>query len=174
MKRLALAVLGAAVVGLVVVVNFTGVFDVTGVRATGVDRPTQELMIAAADWPRLAQSYPQLARAPRTASLAKPADRGSGRTGLAGLSCSALEAQSLALVRQEAARVLRTDPAALVGIARLDEAGIDSLSSFELRNRIGQAAGIEIPMPVYAKVRTFAALAAEVAKLAGDSHRQAG
>ncbi len=55
MKRLALAVLGAAVVGLVVVVNFTGVFDVTGVRATGVDRPTQELMIAAAD---IAQGTP--------------------------------------------------------------------------------------------------------------------
>lgn len=49
MKRLAVAVLGAAVVGLVVVVNFTGVFNVTAVSATGVDRPTQELMIAAAD-----------------------------------------------------------------------------------------------------------------------------
>ena len=48
MKRLAVAVIGVAVVGLVVVVNFTGVFDVTGVRATGVDRPTQELLIAAA------------------------------------------------------------------------------------------------------------------------------
>lgn len=49
MKRLVVVVLGAAIVGLVVVVNFTGVFDVTGVQATGVDRPTQELMIAAAD-----------------------------------------------------------------------------------------------------------------------------
>lgn len=49
MKRLVVVVPGAAIVGLVVVVNFTGVFDVTGVQATGVDRPTQELMIAAAD-----------------------------------------------------------------------------------------------------------------------------
>ncbi|KGA12141.1 MAG: hypothetical protein GM44_0675 [actinobacterium acAMD-2] len=49
MKRLVVVVLGAAIVGLVVVVNFTGVFDVTGVQATGVDRPTQELMIVAAD-----------------------------------------------------------------------------------------------------------------------------
>jgi|688.fasta_scaffold40640_5 cell division protein FtsQ len=49
MKRLVVVVLGAAIVGLVVVVNFTGVFDVTGVQATGVDRPTQELMVAAAD-----------------------------------------------------------------------------------------------------------------------------
>lgn len=132
--------------------------------------------IAAADWSRLAALYPLIERTPRTRGLAARnapyGTSGSGRAGLAGLAGAALQQAALDLVRREAAKVLRIEPAELAGVARLDEAGIDSLSSFELRNRIGQATGIDVPMSRYSKARTFAALAAVVIELFDEAERQ--
>ncbi len=128
--------------------------------------------IAAADWPKLAALYPLVGRARRTSELVvRGASNDVARAGLGGLAGAALMQAALELVRREAAKVLRTEPGELAGIERLDEAGIDSLSSFELRNRIGRSAGIELPMPAYAKARTFAALGAVVAELTEQSGR---
>jgi acyl transferase domain-containing protein/NADPH:quinone reductase-like Zn-dependent oxidoreductase/NADP-dependent 3-hydroxy acid dehydrogenase YdfG len=141
--------------------------------ALASDAPS--VTVAAADWAKLASLYPLVGRAPRTRALAKRgAANDAGRAGFGGLEGAALLQAALDLVRREAAKVLRTPPEELSGIERLDEAGIDSLSSFELRNRIGQATGIELPMPVYAKARTFAALGAVVAELAGQNRRRPG
>ena len=139
---------------------------------SAIGRNAAVMTIAEADWPKLAALYPLVGRAPRTRKLAvRVAQNAEVSTGLAGLTGSALLQAALDLVRREAAKVLRAEPAELSGVERLDEAGIDSLSSFELRNRIGQAAGIELPMAAYAQARTFAALGAVLADLTEQSGR---
>jgi acyl transferase domain-containing protein/NADPH:quinone reductase-like Zn-dependent oxidoreductase len=136
-------------------------------RALALDAPV--LTIAAADWERLAAAYPAIARAPRLAHLAGAISAdASTRSPLARLAGAAREAAALDLVREAAAKVLRAAPSDLVAVERLDDAGIDSLSSFELRNRLGHAIGRELPMSRYAAARTFPALAALVAEIAGD------
>ncbi|MBU1210553.1 MAG: type I polyketide synthase [Alphaproteobacteria bacterium] len=129
-------------------------------KAIDFDRPT--LTIAAADWTRLAVAHPVLARSPRTAGLVSAGDSAGDPTsrGLTGLHGDELEAAALQLVRSEAAKVLRMSAEDLVSAETLDEAGIDSLSAFELRLRIEQQLRLEVPMSRYARATRFVDLAA--------------
>ena len=86
--------------------------------------------------------------------------------GLHSLEGPALEAASLALVRAQTARVLRSRVEDIDPTQTLVETGIDSLSSFELHNRLEQEAGIELPMPRYVKARRIDELAALLSALA--------
>lgn len=141
-------------------------------RALDLDMPA--MTIASADWMRLAAAHPALARARRLSALTSGAT-GPAATGgaLVELDADRLEAAALDIVRNETARVLRTRSPALTPDTTLAEAGIDSLSSFELHNRIEQAAGLAIPMPRYAKARRISELAALLASIARETRSQA-
>ncbi len=133
-------------------------------RALDLDLPA--IAIAAANWSRLAGAHPAIARARRIGSLIGSASgtAASGRV-LADLDADRLELAALDLVRAQTARVLRSHMADLAPETTLAEAGIDSLSSFELHNRIEQEAGLAIPMPRFVKARRIGELAALLASI---------
>jgi acyl carrier protein len=64
------------------------------------------------------------------------------------------------LVRNEAAKVLRVSADDLASTETLGDAGIDSLSAFELRLRIEQQLRLEVPLARYARASRFDDLAA--------------
>ena len=129
--------------------------------AKALDSDPPALTIAAADWMRLAATHPALARSPRTAGLTSAAQTGTDPLshGLTALHGDELEAAALRLVCTEAAKVLRTSTDDLAARDTLDEAGIDSLSTFELRLRIEQRLGLEVPMSRYVQASRFHDLA---------------
>ncbi len=131
--------------------------------------------LAAADWGRLAATHPTLGRSPRTASLAsRAADAvGSRSNGLAGLDGEALQAAALLRVREEAAKVLRAGVDDIAGDVSLADAGIDSLSSFELRLRIEQTLRLELPMARYVRATRLVDLAALVCALIEEAQARA-
>ena len=127
-------------------------------RALDIDLPC--VTIAAADWQRLATAHPALARSSRlTRLLAPDATSRTSSRGLHTLEGPALDAAALELVRAQAARVLRARIEDIAATQTLAAAGIDSLSSFELHNRLEQEAGVELPMARYAKARRIDELA---------------
>ncbi len=138
--------------------------------AKALDSDRTSITFAAADWRQLAATHPALARSARVAGLTTArAETNDTQTVLAGLKGDALQMAALRLVHAQTAKVLRTDPAELLGVQTLDDAGIDSLSSFELRNRLGQALGQDVPMARFAKAHRFDDLAALVATLVSGS-----
>ena len=130
--------------------------------------------VAAADWPLLASAHRPIARSTRLSRLLARGDGGAGTAthGLSRLEGEALAAAALELVRRQAARVLRARVEDILPGQTLAEAGIDSLSAFELHNRIEQAAGFEVPMTRYAKARQISDLSALVVALAIDSRNR--
>ncbi len=129
-------------------------------RSLDSDQPT--LAIASVDWKRLAETHPILMRSPRTAELASAGQSGADllSRGLMTLDGDELEVAALRLVRNEAAKVLRVSADALASAETLDDAGIDSLSAFELRLRIEQQLRLEVPLARYARASRFDDLAA--------------
>jgi acyl carrier protein len=59
---------------------------------------------------------------------------------------SARKTAATTAIRNEIAAFLRLDPAKIATSARLEELGIDSLSSFELWHRIEAALAMSIPL----------------------------
>jgi NAD(P)-dependent dehydrogenase (short-subunit alcohol dehydrogenase family)/acyl carrier protein len=137
-------------------------------RALDLDLPA--IAIAAADWSRLTGAHPAIARARRIGALIGSASgtAASGRA-LADLDADRLELAALDLVRTQTARVLRSQMADLTPETTLTGAGIDSLSSFELHNRIEQEAGLAIPMPRFVKARRVGELAALLASIVSEA-----
>lgn len=134
--------------------------------AWALDLDVPVITIAAADWTRLAEANPALARAPRMSRLV----RETGARVMAGrplndLDDHALDQATLELVKAQTARVLRTAVSDIAPEQTLAEAGIDSLSSFELHNRIEQEAGVAVPLARYAKARRIADLSLLLASL---------
>ena len=141
-------------------------------RALDIDRPV--VTIAAADWSRLGATQRAVARSSRLASLLAGArSAATAERGLSQHDDGALEAAALYLVRRQTARVLRAPVDGIVADQTLAEAGIDSLSSFELHNRIEQEAGIEVPMARYTKARRIGELAQLLVALVMEARSRA-
>ena len=68
------------------------------------------------------------------------------------------------VVREEVAAIVRVDPERISDCVTLDDAGIDSLSMFELRIRLERKAGCEIPLSQFVEIGTFD----ELTELIGD------
>ena len=142
--------------------------------AHALDQDVPSITIAHADWSRLAATHPAIARSSRLMRLRdRAAGDARGRRGLAQLSGPALENAALELVRSQVARVLRTSIDDIRSGQALAEAGIDSLSSFELHNRIEQEAGLPLAMTRFVRARTVGELASLVAELANAAGRPA-
>jgi NADPH:quinone reductase-like Zn-dependent oxidoreductase/acyl carrier protein len=152
--------------------GWTGMSDTAALvaLAEAMDLDLPALTIAAVDWQRLAATHPAIARSARLAGL-RAGDAGGPASGrpLATLDGDALDVAALALVRAQTARVLRTRTADLAPDIPLAEAGIDSLSSFELHNRIEQEAGFAVPMPRFTKARRIGELARLLAALVREA-----
>ena len=135
--------------------------------AQALDSNHPVMSIGCADWRHLASTQAPLTRMRRLAGLLASCQEGSHgvERALADLSGEALSEACLQLIRRLAARVLRRPSEEMASFTTLTDAGIDSLSSFELHNRIGQEIGLDVPMARYVKARGFAELADLVATL---------
>lgn len=102
------------------------------------------MTFANADWTALLQGNATLARAPRLQGLGAIA---SGRTDrLIDLEGQTLADASNALAIKEIAALTDASPSEIARFETLDDVGIDSLSIFELRNRIESALGLALPV----------------------------
>ncbi|WP_223101306.1 type I polyketide synthase [Dactylosporangium vinaceum] len=143
----ALALLDAALGGAPSPVLVPARFDLAALRAVGADRlpaPLRSLVPAAA------------------------AKAGPPRTDYGALPSGDRDRALLDLVRREVAGVLGRADAAAVDTGRgLQDLGFDSLTSVELRNRLGAETGLRLPATVTFDYPTPAALAGHLAALLG-------
>lgn len=102
------------------------------------------MTFADADWTMLLQGNAALARAPRLRGLGTTVSGWTDR--LIDLDGQALVDASGALAIKEIAALAGTSPSEVARYETLDDVGIDSLSIFELRNRIESATGLALPV----------------------------
>ncbi len=126
---------------------------------------------AALDWARLGASQSVLGAQARLAGLiAREEARADDiRARIAEATPAGAQALATALVLHQLAQVLRVDEAVLGTHQSLSDAGLDSLSSFELRVRIESALGLGVPLGRFMEARTASELGALVCRLAAES-----
>ncbi|MDQ1025070.1 acyl transferase domain-containing protein/acyl-CoA synthetase (AMP-forming)/AMP-acid ligase II/acyl carrier protein [Streptomyces umbrinus] len=111
-----------------------------------------------------------LARGPARRAATAGADRTSLRRRLAGRSPAEQHEVLVELVRQEVAAVLGfTDPDSVALSQPLAEAGFDSLTAVELRNRLGEATALRLPTTLVFEHPTAVALAGHLAERLADA-----
>ncbi|MFJ9777857.1 SDR family NAD(P)-dependent oxidoreductase [Kitasatospora sp. NPDC101157] len=144
-------------------------------------RDETHLVVAAVDWDRFGPTFvtgrpsPLLSQLPELQSLAGTAEDmettgGALRDSLRGRTAAEREEALLALVRGHVAAVLGHGSLEAVAVNRaFREAGFDSLTAVELRNRLAAATGLTLPATLVFDHPTPAALAAHLgAELAED------
>ncbi|MFD5468789.1 beta-ketoacyl reductase, partial [Kitasatospora sp. NPDC127059] len=144
-------------------------------------RDETHLVVAAVDWGRFGPTFvtgrpsPLLSQLPEVQSLAGPGEDarttgGALRDSLRGTSAAEREETLLALVRGHVAAVLGHGSLDAVTVTRaFKEAGFDSLTAVELRNRLAAATGLTLPATLVFDHPTPVALAAHLgAELAED------
>lgn len=131
-------------------------------RTLDADLPA--LSFAAADWARLSARDTGLAACARLSSVLQAGPNGAATAlhRLTRSSGAAQLAEAESVVRQEAGKVLRLGEDALGAFDTLDEAGLDSLSTFELKSRIEGELGLTMPFGRYLEAVSFGDMAALV------------
>ncbi|MEU3224798.1 type I polyketide synthase [Streptomyces sp. NPDC006976] len=110
-----------------------------------------------------------LARGPARRAASAGADRASLRRRLAGRPPAEQHEILVELVRQEVASVLGfAGPGSVTPSQSLAEAGFDSLTAVELRNRLGEATALRLPTTLVFDHPTATALAAHLAERIAD------
>lgn len=120
---------------------------------------------ARVDWPAVTRAFPAIAGNPKIKPLLEQAEGGQSQiqAELMALPRSEWEAVLGHLIRGEVARVLKADTAAIAVDKKLTELGLDSLSSFELKNRIEARVDVSIPVARFLQAPTIAGLSRLVA-----------
>jgi acyl carrier protein len=108
------------------------------------------------DWTVLARSYPGAADNPRLKALTEQRASGQSRimSDLAAVHRSEWEGLLAKVIGEEVARVLKVDASALSANRKLSELGLDSLSTFELKNRIEGLVDVSIPVARFLQTPT--------------------
>jgi acyl transferase domain-containing protein/acyl carrier protein len=145
--------------------------DALAAVATTLASAMPVLTFATADWQRLRASEPALAASGRLDALAAGGDEGPNSRGLLQLDIPARKPAAVSIVRAQVAAVLRIDAAKIDAAARLSDLGLDSLSSFELWNRIETASAIAIPLARFTEAVTVDALAELLCALTEEALR---
>lgn len=116
---------------------------------------------AGAHWRTLAMAHPALARSPRLAGLIEAQDGAAAHSGdpTAAHAGATPQARAEAFVRAQMGKVLHMEAEALAPFDTLDDAGLDSLSSLELRSRLEAAIGLPVPMARFTQAGSIAELA---------------
>lgn len=126
---------------------------------------SENLGFANIDWAAIARTNPGAATNPRISPLL--GDRTGGRSRIqAELAAAPREAWDDLLadmIRREVAKVLKVEAIALADDRKLSELGLDSLSSFELKNRVEAQVEVDIPVAKFLQAPTIAGLARLVA-----------
>jgi acyl carrier protein len=139
--------------------------------ATALASAAPVLTFAAADWQRLRASEPSLAASGRLDALAVGEGKSPDTRDLMQLEAADRKPAALSIVRTQAAAVLRIDAAKIEANARLGDLGLDSLSSFELWNRIEAASAMAIPLARFVEAATVDSLAELLCALAVENLR---
>ncbi|MGF7160218.1 acyl transferase domain-containing protein/acyl carrier protein [Rhodoligotrophos appendicifer] len=123
------------------------------------------LMYAGVDWAMVARTVPSAPANPRMKSLFARRVAGNSRlqAELVTSPRSAWDALLSDLIRTEVAKVLKVKPSEIPSDRKLSELGLDSLSSFELKNRIEAQIDINIPVAKFLQTPTVAGLSVVVA-----------
>lgn len=117
------------------------------------------------DWMVLARSYPGAAENPRLKSLTVQRAGGQSRiiADLASTPRSEWEGLLSKVIAEEVGRVLKIESSTLSVTRKLSELGLDSLSTFELKNRIEELVDVSIPVARFLQTPTIAGLAKLIA-----------
>jgi len=117
------------------------------------------------DWNSVARTNSRAGQNPRLASLFDQRSGGNSRiqSELAAAPREEWEKILAALISREVGRVLKVEPSTLSESRKLSELGLDSLSSFELKNRIEAQVNVDIPVAKFLQTPTIAGLAKVVA-----------
>ncbi len=139
--------------------------------ATALSSDQAVITYAAADWKRLSASEAAIAASGRLDALVRePAEQArTAADNLAQAEASARKPIAIGAIRDEVAAVLRLDPGRIEAREPLGDLGLDSLSTFELRNRVEAAIGTAIPVARFMEATTVEALADLVCALVEDA-----
>ncbi|MBL8663133.1 MAG: SDR family NAD(P)-dependent oxidoreductase [Candidatus Odyssella sp.] len=141
---------------------------VDAVRGLGLllNKDVASVAYMKANWGLVARANPQLKAVPRLADLAQSDGAASGGGRFRADVLNAPEAARPAMVTkylaQHIGKVLRVDPAKLDPDRVLSEFGLDSLTSFELKNRIEGELAISLPVNRFLQRPTLAGLASAI------------
>lgn len=126
---------------------------------------SENLGFANLNWAAIARTNPGAATNPRISQLL--GERTGGRSRIqAELIAAPREAWNDLLadmIRREVAKVLKVEASALADDRKLSELGLDSLSSFELKNRVEAQVEVDIPVAKFLQAPTIAGLSRLVA-----------
>jgi amino acid adenylation domain-containing protein len=141
--------------------------DALAALAKLIARDCHRIIFADVNWPVLARANPAAALSPRTAALvrAQPDDNKHGqelRNRLVSLPQSARTPIVMRFVREQIAAVLKVGPDTVEIERPLVELGLDSLTSFELKNRIEAELGASLSIGAFLQRPTARDLAAVV------------
>lgn len=120
---------------------------------------------AKVDWATITRAFPSVAANPKLASMLESTAGGGSRiqSELASRPRPEWEGILSTLIRTEVARVLKVDAAGIPVDQKLTELGLDSLSSFELKNRIEAKVEVSIPVARFLQAPTITGLSRLVA-----------
>jgi acyl transferase domain-containing protein/acyl carrier protein len=131
------------------------------------------LAVARIDWQKLGQAQGAVAASPRVAHLlsAKEGRASGGRMRAEILAAPAARRPILTakFLKAQVARVLRVEPAEIEDDRPLNELGLDSLTSFELKNRIESELAVSLPASKFLQKPTIAALAEAILEKLGEA-----
>ncbi len=126
-------------------------------------RQTSSLAYARVDWARIAAANPSFGASPRCRHLTAadaPTEAGGGRvrTELLAAASEARPAILTGYLRQKVGDVLRIEPESVDPGRPLAEFGLDSLTSFELKNKIEAELGMTLPVAKFLQRPSVATL----------------
>ncbi|HEY6704572.1 MAG TPA: amino acid adenylation domain-containing protein [Xanthobacteraceae bacterium] len=128
-------------------------------------RAPTDMAFAEINWSKLAQTFALVASSPRTSNLAQVSLNGAGGSNQhvrsAIVAASDRQRQDIVAdyLRRKVATVLKVEPAAIELERPLQELGLDSLTAFELKNRIEIELGVALPVGKFLQRPTIATIA---------------